>query len=110
MNKPEIEKLIKAKYLFPLQHVVKCIISAKQNWIEIEKKVPEIVVMENDNIPDTLNKEDTKNLQSLIEHLIKLIQHNVERMKTNDLQQEQLELAYVIGSLWGQRKVKYYMV
>ena len=84
--------------------------SANKNWKEIEQRVPEIVEMKDDSIPKNVNKEDVKNVQSLVEHLIKLIQHFMERMKTNDLHQEQMELAYVIGSLWGQRKVKYYMV
>ena len=83
---------------------------SKQKWIQIGKRVPEAIVMENDNAPATIKEEDVKELESLLEQLIKLIEHFMERMKTNDLQQEQLELAYLIGSLWGQKKVKYYMV
>jgi hypothetical protein len=72
--------------------------------------VPEAIVMDDDNSPATINQEDVKDLDSILEQLIKLIEHFMERMKTNDLQQEQLELAYLIESLWGQKKVKYYMV
>ena len=72
--------------------------------------MPEAIVMDDDNSPATINQEDVKGLDSILEQLIKLIEHFMERMKTNDLQQEQLELAYLIGSLWGQKKVKYYMV
>ena len=72
--------------------------------------MPEAIVMDDDNSPATINKGDVKDLDSILEQLIKLIEHFMERMKTNDLQQEQLELAYLIGSLWGQKKVKYYMV
>ena len=93
-----------------IQHVTKNIMASKQKWKEIEKRVPEAIAIADDDHGPIINREDVKNLESLLENLIKLIEHFIERMKTNDLQQEQLELAYVIGSLWGQRKVKYYMV
>ena len=95
-----------------IQHVTKNIMASKQKWKEIEKKVPEAIVIadHDDHDGPIIQEEDVKNLETLLENLIKLMEHFIERMKTNDLQQEQLELAYVIGSLWGQRKVKYYMV
>jgi len=110
-----VDKLVSEKINFSssnsclIQHVAKNIMSVKQKWIEIGKKVPEAIVMDDNNSPATINQDDVKDLDSILEQLIKLIEHFMERMKTNDLQKEQLELAHLIGSLWGQKKVKYYM-
>lgn len=69
--------------------------SSSQPILGPEKKLPHAAAVE---------------MAAILKQLIWLINHFGERLKTTDFQQDQLELAHVIGVLLANRKLAYFKV
>jgi hypothetical protein len=100
-----------------VHHVTDTIKTTVEKWIAIMKqfKLPDQLVAPIDELEVqpmlVRNIEEAKEvLGPLIRHLISVIDHFGERLKTEDVYQKQLELALMIGSLLADKKLQYFKV